>query len=216
MKSRIWIYFLVLILILTGFFSFSSKIFKVQAQDPPDIYAKVEASLDNGATWHNYASTKNAGSETLTIKGGDTILIRVKMWNESTDTDVTDAIGEGYLTNTDYISNSELVSLDEDENSIFFEGYFWGISGTGVVDLSSQGSESSGYESLTVRITIANNIPANTSIEGKVTVTNEGEIVFNSFHKNFGIPKVFADGIGRYSLCRMATADALPQTGADL
>ncbi len=216
MKNKILIYFLALILILTGFWGFSSKIFKVQAQEPSDIYVKVEASLDNGASWHNYASTKNAGGETLTIKGGDIVLIRVKMWNEGTS-DITDAIGEGYLSNTDYISNGELVSSDEDGNTTEYDGYFWGDSGTGIIDLAANGSESSGYESVTVRITIADNIPADTAIEGKVTVLSEGnEVSYNPFHKNFGISKVFAEGIGRYSICRMATASTLPQTGADL
>ncbi|MFH1749428.1 MAG: hypothetical protein ABH837_00790 [bacterium] len=217
MKKNIWIYSIVIFLGLVAIIL--PKIFEVQAQDPINIYVRVEASLDNGATWHNFESTVNAGEETLTVSGGDIVLVRVKMWNESSDMQATGSIGDGILTNSDYISNAEIISLNEDGDGFEFDGYFWGNSGIATIDLIPGQTETVGYQSLSLNLTIAENIPADTTIEGRVTISDEGEegeyITFNPF----GESKAFADGLGRYSSFRLTTASApsiLPETGVNI
>jgi len=38
-----------------------------------DLHIKVEASRDNGSTWHNYSGTESSGGETVSVDPGDTV-----------------------------------------------------------------------------------------------------------------------------------------------
>lgn len=194
----------------------------VQADETVDLYVRVEGSLDNGATWHNFQSTVDGGNESLTISGGDTLLIRVKTWNETVGRQTTGAEITASLSDSDYISNVELISLDDDTDSNEYSGNVWSGGGTATIDIMP-GDVDSGYQSITAEVTFAENIPAGYSMTGSVTITDEGTsgpyLTFNPF-----IKRVLANGLNRVSSIRIITADAtttppattLPETGANL
>lgn len=210
MKNKIWIYVTIALLCLVV--SITPRIFKTRAQ-AEDIHIKAEVSTDNGATWHNYYDSESAKGETLTVNPSDTVLMRVKIWNDGVAGYTV--IGTGWMTNASYIGSVSIVSLDTDGNTREFEGYFFGDATTGQIEVDPGGSEANA-ESLTASIILADSFPAGqTTIEGIINITNVTAVAFNPYHKIFGTSSAFAQEYPSSSF-RLAINQELPQTGADL
>lgn len=133
------------------------------------LHLKAEVSPDNGTTWYNYSGDDNPEGESITINPGDTILLRVKMWNSGTAAAYNVQI-TGSVTNIEYIDG--IVgdyNLDEDGNGREFTSTFTSIS---ISQVNPGGSEESGYESLVASVTICDiaDLPVGTT-EFLLTVT---------------------------------------------
>lgn len=201
--SKIWLYLILGGLIFAGIFI--NRMFLTRADGDPIVYLKVEASKDNGTTWYNYSGTDSPESEILAVNPGDSILVRIKIW--TTESTAYIVGGAGIVTNSQYLSDIELISLDSDENANEYDGYFFDESGIGTITIIGIKDEATA-DSATARITIANNIPAGTVIEGGVEITSAVEVAWNPFGK------VFAQGL-KNSAFRLIY-QVLPETGADL
>jgi len=213
--SKIWLYLVIGALTLVALFT-QNQNKTIIANGLPPVYLRVEASVDGGATWHNYFDSDNPGGETLPTTSGATVLVRIRGWNIDEEMPYI-AGGEGLITNATYISSVNLISLDSDVNDNAYNGYFFGTSGTGEIVLSPNGYE----EIATASFTLGNNFPAGeTDIEGVVGLTDAIlGIGYNPMHKIFGIPKTYAYDISggiKFSSFRIAVNQALPETGADL
>lgn len=206
-------FFMVLITlaILTLFF-FPSAHFKSTAQeDNVNLHIKVEVSKD-GTTWYNYSGTEYSGNQTLSASPGDTIQVRIKIWNTGTFY-VRNVTGTGTLTNSSYIASAAVINTDGDANGRNYDGYFFSGIGTGSIAQVDQGTTEASAELLLLSFTLSNNFPAGeTVIFGEATISKYTIIGRSDF-----IDRAYAEGTGRKSAIRIAVNVplTLPQTGAD-
>jgi len=200
-------------------------------QDNINLHIRAEASNDNGKMWHNYSGTEYVGGDTVAAKPGDTILLRIKLWN----TDPNPAFGieaAGSATNADYISSYSLISADADGNNQDYNKYFFTTESAGVGSInqvSGQGgaacTSGSHAECVTVSIKLSDNFPiGETIITGTARITNYTIGVAGNNNDNnwlaFFIDKAQAEGMGKQSTFRVAVnnnaPEALPAVGTPL
>ena len=84
MRKFYWIFGLIIlpgILVFSYFYLAPTE--KVQAGVDVNLGIRLEASVDGGATWHNYSGDTDPGGESVTAQSGDTIRLRLKTWNGS-------------------------------------------------------------------------------------------------------------------------------------
>jgi len=194
----------------------------VRAQeDNVDLHIKLEASVDNGATWHNYSGTEFQGGESVNADPGDTVLMRIKIWNTG-EGDASDVVSTGVLTNYAYVDNISAVSTDADGNG---RSYTLGSemeSGT-ITQVDNSGTEActalSGSECASLNFVLSNDFPV-----GETVITSEVDIASYETRMMVGslnnilAREVYAVGTGRKSAARIvvnvAEPEVLPQTGS--
>ena len=204
---------IILALLILALVFFLTRLPKTKAQDDEvNLYIKAEASADNGATWSNYSGIGHAaGNQTLNAKPGDTIQVRIKLWNTSTTENATNVVGTGTLTNSSYVASASLLDAGH------YTGYFFAGSGAGAIDQVNLNTDENTAEILLLSLTLSNNFPVGeTIIIGEVNITNYGRGIIGI--DNFLIDRARAEGVGRKSSFRIAVnvaAPPLPQTGAD-
>ena len=160
---------------------------KTEATDLNDyLFLRLEASKDNGATWHNYSGTDYSGGETITVNPGDTVKIKFTIWNA--DTEYISSLNNevtGTLTNSSYITLPEAtIEDDADENGVAISGVVNTFGGTAsVAELLSSGSYSScspvysNCESATFSLVLSNTFPVGETIilgEAQITGHTDG------------------------------------------
>ena len=201
-----------------------------------NLHIRVEASSDNGATWHNYSGTESSGGETISANPGDKILIRTKIWDDALSWYVTDLSGTGEVTNSSYIQTIAMEDADYDANTRSYTDYFYGNTTTGAIATVMSGGieNSTNCESLKTSFTLSNSFPTGeTVITAKATIGSYTEHEFlPTLLNKLGI--ALAAGTGRNSTARIAvnvattptptatptetptaTPEVLPATGAD-
>lgn len=202
------------------------KVSAAGADDGVNLHIMAEASNDNGATWHNYSGTESPGGETITANPGETIKLKIQVWNTDTD-NATVITGTGAITNGDYISSGVVRSDDADHNGREYIGSFLPSSGDtgGLAQVNALGSKAcnpnSGDECLTLAITLADSFPeGETIILGTFTITDYTSprelIGYKGNLLNF-MGRALAYGAGRNSIVRIsvnvAAPTQLPATG---
>lgn len=197
-----------------------------------NLHIKLEVSLD-GTTWYNFSGSEDADNVTLNCSPGDELIVKVTLWN-SGDADATNVVGNGTITNSDYIEDATDIDPDADGNLRDFTGYYFVGGGVGFISQIDQGGTyDTDEESMTAVLTLSDDFPAgDTVITATATVENEGGVVVGedereadvedensevvSFLKNLLVQKAYAQqGLGRYSRVRIVVTE-LPATGADL
>lgn len=205
-------------------------------------HIRLEASVDSGASYHNYGGHENAGGETVTAHPGDTIKIRFKAWNSGSVL-MGKVDGNFLITNGSYVDSTITnASLNMDENSQSYDlAYFDGTAGAGMLDYGlaidgdelqcTQGAQGA-CELGSVDIKLKDSFPTGETvitIEGRMTKYHEGQPVQNHPKIFAFAEKAYADGREvvmndiysnvRISVNVVAPApvpQVLPKTGADL
>jgi hypothetical protein len=230
MKKIYWTLGLTVLLgTLIGGYLYLTSTEKVQASENVDLKVKLEASIDNGTTWHNYSGDTNPDGESVTAQPGDTVQLRLKAWNESSTHSTTDTSLLGTSTNSKYIASASTTDADEDNNGTSYTGALVDEgAGVGLIDLSVDGSESANYESATFDVKLENNFPVGqTVLIGTTEITGEGtEVIIVGSNDNLirhlahllAPSSALADGLGNQSKIRIVVnvngeTEELPQTG---
>jgi len=220
-KSKMFFSGFFILLGLGLFFYSLSLLNPAKAQDDDvNLHIKLEASTDSGTTWHNYSGTESPGGESVNANPGNTVLMRVKIWNTG-EGDALNAVSTGTLTNFDYVSAINLVSADADGNS---RSYVLGSemeSGT-ISQVDNSGAEEctpvSGSECATLNFVLADSFPI-----GETVIVSEIDIESYTtrglgFNFNKLVREAYALGTGRKSAARIvvniAEPEELPQTGS--
>jgi len=222
MKKIYWFAGLIILIALLGIGSlYLAPAKKVRADDNVDLKIKLEASIDNGLTWHNYSGTTNPKGESITASPGDTVFIRLKTWNENATHTATNVQLLGAYTNTKYIASGSCTNTDQDGNGTEYSG---GLAtaglGVGAIDLGANGSETANYESAIFIAKLKKSFPiGRTVIIGRITITDEGESA--AVGQLLGAPYALASGLGNYSQVRVVVnvnenPQNLPQTGSPI
>lgn len=186
-----------------------------------NLHIKAEASTD-GTNWYNYSGTDYSGNQTLSANPGDTIQVRIKVWNDG-DAPATGVVGTASVINSSYISSNSIINDDSDGNSTSYSGSFF--SGNGQGTLSSVGTGTEGTSETGIfSLTLSNSIPdGETVLLGEITISDYGLVVKNPF---WGVAR--AEGLGNKSAIRVAvnvsqsteitssTEEELPQTGGQI
>jgi len=190
-------------------------------EDDVNLHIKLEASLDNGATWHNYSGTEYSEGETINADPGDTVLMRIKIWNTGTD-NAGEVVSSGTLTNYNYVKTIELVSADADGNG---ESYTLGSEmESGAIALVVNGgteecTAESGSECATLNFVLSGNFPIGETIIISEIYIDSYQSIRVGLPYNF-IRETYAIGLGRKSAVRIAVRvaepEVLPQTGAEV
>jgi len=222
MKRFIWFIALLVLGVLAGVGSFAYyPANNIQAGQDVDLKIKIEISVDNGTTWHNYSGDSNPEGESVTAEPGDEVLVRIKTWNLS-DTHYADDVEiAGIFSNAEYIVEAETTDTDEDNNGNVYTGDLVDLGvGLGNIDVAGSGSEIAGYESVIIKTKLASDFPeGRTIITGTVTITDEGTdtviVVFSDPFAKYAL----ADGLAQSSTARVIVnvaeeePEVLPETG---
>lgn len=221
MKTKRFFVRLILVFALAFGFAIALEGFVYAQELSVNLHTKVEASSDNGATWHNYSGTEFSGGETITASPGDTILVRLKIWNSATTWYVTNLTGAATTTNSSYIQTATITSADYDGNTNPYIGYFFDGTGAGAIATVLQSGSENGAncESLLASFTLSNDFPVGeTVITAQATIggytenevlVGENEVLVGLLDK-LGIAK--AAGTGRNSTARIAVNVAATPT----
>ena len=208
--------------------------FPVKAQeDNVNVHVKVEVSSD-GAMWYNYSGTESPGGSTLMAQPGDTIYIRVSIWNNGT-APTPAATGTGSITNSSYLGFTN-VENDSDHGGTSFTGSFFSGAGTGTTPFLGANTLESNAQSLTATAKLSADFPVGTTyITGQVTIIDYALIARLPSNLAF-VDTALAAGRNRVSSFRVAvtveapaadnddsgdtqttteTAEELPSTGCD-
>ena len=220
-----------LILILACSFILPQKTEAIELNDY--LFFWLEASKDNGATWHNYSGTDYSGNETVTANPGDTIKVKLTIWNADDNLITTGISASGSLTNPSYLTVPESgINDDADENLTPIGGVLTAFgAGTATLDTlddgglySSCSDSATNCKSATFSLVLSNTFPVSkTIIFGEITIsdfTDRGIQVKNPF-----IEKVYASSVGHQSAFRISVNVApstpivttnLPATGSPM
>jgi len=195
-----------------------------------NLHIKVEASKDQGATWYNYSGADYSGGQTLSANPGDTIWIRIKLWNDGEEAAGSIA-GTGAISNYSYVSSATVLDADKDEDTIPYDGYFFTGTGTGNIGVVLNGtSETFHAEQLLLAIKLSDVAPP----EGSNIILGEATIsAYDELHpvKIPWVERALAAGLNRKSAVRIAintsqttstptptptptSTENLPETGA--
>lgn len=221
MKKIYWFFGpIILITILGAGFLYLASVDRAQADENVDLKVKLEASIDGGATWHNYDGTTNPGGQSVSASPGDRVRLRLKTWNESVTHTAAEIQLLGTYTNTKYIDNASCTNTDQDSNGTAYAGNLVTVgAGVGTIDTNANGSESANYESAIFIANLKNNFPVGrTVIVARITITDEGTSA--GVGQLLGPSYALADGLGNYSRVRIVInlaeeAEDLPETGAE-
>jgi len=157
---------------------------------PSDIHLKAEASNDNGSSWHNYSGTDNPEGVNVTAKPGDTVKIKIKVWNTNGATDATNVSGTGSVTNSQYIASIPEATIipDADIDGISYTSYFFAGGSSGAVpQVNHNTSENVGEESLEFSIILSNDFPqGETEILGEVVILGIGGNAIKNTNNSVG------------------------------
>ena len=193
----------------------------------PDLHIKLEVSKD-GTHWYNYSGSADADGETLNCNPGDTVIIKVTLWNPG-ETNIINILGSGSITNSSYIEAISDVNPDHDGNGRDFTEYYFGEFHNGAIDqVDLESTYDDDEESMTAVLTLDDNFPEDqTILIGTATVDSMGEPSGNneedktiekttSFFRKFFGGIAYAQEPGLYSQFRIVVNGELPATGADL
>jgi len=172
------------------------------------LHNKIEASTDNGVTWHNYSGSDGPGGETVSANPGDTIKVRVKAWDSGTIF-TTATEGNFTVTNASYIDSISGIETNVDGDPISYQVTYFdpeGVSGSAIFDdqMIQEGDESGcapgagfppcelGYFNLKLK----SSFPAGeTIITIKTEITGYDFLVTQKKSNRFAlIPKAYAAG----------------------
>ncbi len=208
-----------LVIFMVCFFSFwlviRTRAAVVMPGETMNLHVKMEASKD-GTTWYNYSGTDYSANQNLSANPGDTIQIRVKVWNDGTGLAVN-VTGTGSATNAAYISSTSVINANLDAlDAVSYVGDFFSGSGEATLSQVAAGTTEATSQQGLFSITLSNNIPAGeTVVLGTVTISNYGALTQNPFIKT-----AMAEGLGNNSIVRIVvnptTQESLPQTGSSI
>lgn len=194
-------------------------------EDDVNLHIKLEGSLNNGVNWHNYSGTEFSGGESITANPGDTVLMRVKIWNTG-DGNAYDVVSSGTLTNFAYVNAVNVVSTDADGNGRSYT-VDPGVTGGTISQVNLGGTEpctaQTGSECATLNFVLSDNFPVGqTVIVSEITIDSYTDRrVANSLFNDM-IREAYAVGTGRKSAARIVVNVAqpevteLPQTGGSI
>ena len=188
-----------------------------------NLHVKMEVSKD-GSTWYNYSGTDYSGNQTLTASPGDTIQIRVKVWNDGNGL-ALNVTGASSVTNPTYITSVSVINANLDGlDAISYVGDFFSGSGEATLSQVAAGTTEATSQQGLFSVTLASNIPAGeTVVLGTVTISNYAspDAANNPF-----IKVARAEGLGNNSVIRIvvnpvstqsaSTQEDLPQTGSSV
>jgi len=167
--------------------------------DGIDLHILLEASIDNGATWHNYSGTDVSGGETLVINPGATVLYRLKVWNNGAIV-VANVAVTGEVDNTGHMTDVAVTNNQLGANP--FAGFDIETGGHGLVGaVPVGGSQNAGYEGLQGYITFANNFPGGETIINGVAVINDYGLIGRRNNQLFRL--AHAEGVNHFSTVRL-------------
>lgn len=168
-------------------------------QDGIDLHILLEASADNGATWHNTGGTDNPGGEMLNINPGATVLFRVKVWNDG-DGAAGGVQILGEIEDAEYVTDA--VVTDNQLGDLPFIGFDIENYGQGeVAVINIGGSENDGFEGVQGTITFGHNFPSGqTVLNGAVWIH---DYTLLGFRNNQFIRLAHAEGVNNFSLVRL-------------
>jgi hypothetical protein len=177
--------------------------------DGIDLHLLLEASADNGATWHNTAGTDNPGNETLNINPGATVLFRVKVWNDGEGAaGGVQILGE--VEDAEYVTEAEVTDNQLGDHP--FDGFDIENGGQGEVEVVNiDSNQNDGYEGVQGSITFGHNFPnGQTIINGAVWIHDYTVL---GFRNNQFIRLAHAQGVNHFSLVRLVVNRAHASTG---
>lgn len=171
------------------------------------IGIRVEVSKDNGATWYSYDSSDASSlgtGYTLKVAPGDSIKMRIKMWNDGSGSCLVQA--NGVKTGFEYLDglSGTFDNLDEDGDTVSMLPSPGDISNITVPVSGS--TPTSGYQSASINATVKSDAPENASMTlnytvgmalgGPMTVGSSSKKSFTQKIVEAFIPTVRADGDG--------------------
>ncbi len=182
-----------------------------------NIDIRLEASKDNGATWHNYSGTNYSGGETVSANPGDTVLIKFTAWDGDAMMAANITIS-GTITNSSYLTVPESgINSDADGNHTSISGIVNTFGGGATIStLDALGSYSScsplvaNCESATFSLVLSSTFPVGETIilgEAGITDFTDRAPVRNPF-----IDRAYASSVGHKSAFRIAVNVAAPTT----
>jgi hypothetical protein len=220
MKQSYFLVFVSLLIIFClSFIPFGAIAQHMQPIVEPGIDLKIQlnASIDNGVTWHNYSGDGVAKGETLVVKPGDQIILRLSMWNTDLSP-LTNITLMGEADKPQYFDGSVAFdNPDLDGDTIPYVGNWNGS--FSMATLTGGGTEDTGNESGTMKFTVKSDAPEQTLVTCIAGVINYGHPTKENKASNL-LAKIFGSGKARaqtgeaYSVVRVLISSALPQTGS--